>query len=457
MTLADTPLAEFDWTPQPAAEAWVKRLVDRTLAANAWARTFADRLAAESGNRFIDLLDFVIVPDDRATRQELESAGFVAFDAGHNPPCPAYRHPGGLFPTVLLADHPETDVGIKVENVIDFAVVHSLPEPPAGKPASTLRWQLAARENGVNVYAVERRGSDACDLPMDFPDLDAQAAVYERFRTRRRNFEDDAAGFDHLEAIIDEAVAQLGPHVACHYFFAAEREYWQQRNTAAKVQKARQDRLGIGWANHDHHTYRSSRVHFARLVRLWEKLGLTCRERFYAGKEAGWGAQVMESPVTGIVTFNDVDLSPEELMGDFSHDGLSPREELGTIGLWCGLHGEAVLQAGMHHLECTFDFAGLSEQLEKDAGIRCMKPFTNFPHLKQAFTEGEVWPVAEGRLQKLLSGGYITPEQAETFRKNGALGSHLENLERNAGFKGFNQKGVSEIIADTDPRKRATV
>jgi hypothetical protein len=35
----------------------------------------------------------------------------------------------------------------------------------------------------------------------------------------------------------------------------------------------------------------------------------------------------------------------------------------------------------------------------------------------------------------------------------GAIGSHLENLERNDGYKGFNQTGVSDIIARTDPRK----
>jgi hypothetical protein len=33
------------------------------------------------------------------------------------------------------------------------------------------------------------------------------------------------------------------------------------------------------------------------------------------------------------------------------------------------------------------------------------------------------------------------------------LGSHLEILERNDGYKGFNQTGVSDIIARTDPRK----
>ena len=53
--------------------------------------------------------------------------------------------------------------------------------------------------------------------------------------------------------------------------------------------------------------------------------------------------------------------------------------------------------------------------------------------------------------------GQITESQAAQFRKDGAIGSHLENLERNDGYKGFNQKGVSEIIAKTDPRKLAAL
>ena len=57
------------------------------------------------------------------------------------------------------------------------------------------------------------------------------------------------------------------------------------------------------------------------------------------------------------------------------------------------------------------------------------------------------------RIQRALDAGYITAEQAKQFAEQGAIGSHLENLERNAGFKGFNQTGVSEIISATDPRK----
>ena len=82
-----------------------------------------------------------------------------------------------------------------------------------------------------------------------------------------------------------------------------------------------------------------------------------------------------------------------------------------------------------------------------------MKPFSDFEFLRQAFTEGERWPVRRERLQRLLSNALITRAQFDRFLAEGAIGSHLENLQRHGGFKGFNQKSVSAIIAATDPRK----
>jgi hypothetical protein len=250
------------------------------------------------------------------------------------------------------------------------------------------------------------------------------------------------------------AANDLGVDRACDLFFRAEREYWMSRNRAGRLQRARQDALGLGWGNHDHHTYRSSREQFHRLVELMEAFGLTSRERFYAGIEAGWGAQVMEQPACQVMVFADVDLSPEEVAGDFAHGQLRPRDQLGTVGLWCALHGEAALQAGMHHLEAQFDFTGAREQLERD-GVKSMEPFTNFPFLRQSFTQGENWLVEPQRIAAALAAGYITEEQAAQFATRGAIGSHLEVLERNDGYKGFNQTGISQIIRHTDPRTQA--
>ncbi|MDN3515184.1 MAG: hypothetical protein NG747_12395 [Candidatus Brocadia sp.] len=59
--------------------------------------------------------------------------------------------------------------------------------------------------------------------------------------------------------------------------------------------------------------------------------------------------------------------------------------------------------------------------------------------MKQAFTEGETWRVDKKRLDGLLEKGSITEAQHEVFHRNGAIGSHLENVQRTQGFKGFNQ------------------
>ena len=100
-----------------------------------------------------------------------------------------------------------------------------------------------------------------------------------------------------------------------------------------------------------------------------------------------------------------------------------------------------------------FDFELLTKQLAEEAGVKTMKPFSDFPYLRQAFTEGERWNVGPEKIERLLEAGAITNEQAKQFLAQGAIGSHLENLERNDGFKGFNQAGVNEIIDATDPRK----
>ena len=180
--------------------------------------------------------------------------------------------------------------------------------------------------------------------------------------------------------------------LACHLIFEVEREYWQSRNRAARVQKARQDRLGLGWANHDHHTFRCSRRFFPRVIGMFTTLGFELRERFHAGAHAGWGAQVLEHPTTGVVIFADLDLAAEEATQDFAHQALPDLPRPGTVGLWVALHGESILEAGMHHLEAQFDFDALREGLKTEAGIDTMAPFSDFPFLRQAFTAGESGP-----------------------------------------------------------------
>jgi hypothetical protein len=453
VTTTRTPntLESFQWTPQPRAEALVARLAQQLLSQSPFARKFKRRLYDEAAVRFIDLIDSIHLPPSLVSAEELTDAGFelrpVAGTDRH------YVQPQGIFPSIVLREAGPLAVYLKVESVADFLSLFQNNAPIEGATLAAMRRACVAHSNDAELWVIERHGYRGFDVPQIAPHESASVlAHFEQFRRRRRLFLSPDQGFVQARRLIEAAIADLGTARACDLFFATEREYWQRRNRAAQVQKARQDKLGIGWANHDHHTYRSSRVRFSQLINRLEQLGFHCRERFYAGAQAGWGAQVLEQPEAGIIIFADVDLRPDELFEDFAHDGLAPLDHLGTVGLWCELHGEAFLEAGMHHLECQFDFEALKKQLEADEGVKVMKPFTDFPYLRQAFTEGEMWPVRRARIDKLLEAGQITPEQAEKFRTHGAIGSHLENLERNEGFKGFNQTGVSEIIARTDPR-----
>ena len=106
-------------------------------------------------------------------------------------------------------------------------------------------------------------------------------------------------------------------------------------------------------------------------------------------------SEILRVGRTGIVTFNDVDLSPDELLIDFAHEPLAERQQLGTVGLWCALHGESFLEAGMHHLECMFDFAALKDVVEFwiDAGVTIFR--VDNPHTK-AFAFWE-WVIARLR------------------------------------------------------------
>ncbi len=461
------------WQPQPAAAAIIEQLLQKGLQRSAWLTQFGQRLLTETGTRLVDWVDHFAISETMlegsldASRDRLRSAGYSIDERqadstkavqNSEESLESWMPTAALLPPIHMGGNGPLRVAIKVESVADFVAVHQLGGSVEilGRTHAALRKAVIDRSSECEVWVVERHGH--ADWEPDEP-TDRQVLQLlehqDRFRVRARECAEDGLGFAEASRLISAAVSDLGVDRTCDLFFAAERRYWQDRNRAAQIQKGRQDRLGLGWANHDHHTYRSSRKHFADLVRVLEQLGFVCRESFFAGEQAGWGAQVLEHPVCGIVIFADVDLSADEVMGDFAHEGLTPRSQLGTVGLWCQLHGEAFLQAGLHHLECQFDFEAARNQLS-DRGVASMAPFTDFAFLKQSFTEGEIWPVNDKRLQVALEQGFVTEEQAQRFRDEGALGSHLEVLERNDGYKGFNQTGISDIIRKTDPRAYAS-
>jgi hypothetical protein len=454
----------YDWKRWPRTEAFIDGWIASALAGNEFASDLAVRMRAETSTRFKDWVDHLVVTDREGLSRKLQELGYQAQARPYAVWTRVFAHPGGVFPTIAVASgHGDEvrEVAIKVESVAAFSGAHGLGLEIRGYPLGPYRIGRVPG-NTTTLAAVERRGYLGFDpFPGELaregrmrPQAARDAlAARELWQARRRRFEDDAEGFDATEATLARVIELAGSRdLACHLVFEVEREYWQSRNRAGRVQKERQDRLGLGWANHDHHTFRCSRQFFPRVIKIFESLGFLLRERFHAGEHAGWGAQILEHPMTGIVIFADLDLAPDEATDDFAHTPLPDLPRPNTVGLWVGLHGESILEAGMHHLEAQFDFDALRDDLKAEAGIDVMKPFSDFPFLRQAFTAGERWTVSRSRADRCLALGWINADQHAKFLREGALGSHLEDLQRREGFKGFNQQAVSAIIAATDPR-----
>jgi hypothetical protein len=436
-------MRKAEWRLQPKAEAFYRALLERAVAASPAAAKWAQRLLLGAGVRLADIVDHVVFDDAWGVRDGLETSGWKRVDRT------VWRHPDGLFPPFVSAGEPA--IWLRVENVEHFMAVNKLEAPIEGAPRGPLRRALVfegARPFGV----IERNGCPGFELPNVEPATIREARIQlQMFRSRRREFDRVDDGLAHTERLVDAAVAAVGPHWACALWLAAEREYWMRRCAAGALQKTRQDAVGIGWSNIDHHTYDGSRRHFRSTIRILEKLGYELREMLYAGELAGWGSQVLEQPVIGSTIFADVDLAPEELTIDFSHEPLPDLPKHRRAGLLSELLGESMLEAGLNHVAGRYDQRALRQQLAAE-GVEMMAPFSSMPHLYQELTQGDWAPVDPRRVDRLEAAGHIGAEQAEDLRLNGAIVAHLENIERNQGYKGFNREGIDAVLRKLDPR-----
>lgn len=436
------------WKIEERAELFLTETLKKAYEDCPAAHHFAHYLHQEAAIRLRDILDHItfsqidLIPD-------LVAHGWVA--EGNSD---IYQNESGIFPAFVYYKGTRK-VAFKVEFIDDFLKANNLERKVLGQAGSQLRMAEIFKSEETSFWAIERHGTTSFSIEPQSEETIKLAQYHQHiFRTRQRLFDNVEKGLEVTEELVHAAVDAIGADWTCDLFLRAEREYWMSKNRAGRVQKERQDKLGMGWANQDHHTFDSSRQYFFRTIRILEKMGFECRELFYAGAGAGWGSQILEQPVLQSVIFADIDLAPEELDIDFAHDSnIKPLYPYRRAGLWCAMHGESILEAGLNHLECMFD-AKRFNQIFAMLNIEMMQPFSDFPHLYQALTVGEWWPVDPKRIAALEDDGHISKEAADDFRKNGAIGSHFENLERNNGFKGFNQPGIDDVLRVIDPRKQ---
>lgn len=431
------------WSRQPEAETVYRAILDDMLGRCPDATEYAARLLQATGIRIRDIVDHIATNDDTLVAR-IETVGWRPAGDG------IWQNPEGMFPAFVRGDRAR--VWLKAESVEDFLSANGLDAPIEGKAHGPIRKIIAFAAPEVDFGIVERNGYPGYVVE-DTPDaLIRTARIHlQAFRARRRQFDTVEEGLAYTEALVDTVVADIGAHWACDLWLKAEREFWMGRCPSGRLQKERQDKMGIGWANIDHHTYDGSRRHFRHTIGILEKLGYELREMLYAGELAGWGSQVLEQPVIGSTIFADVDLAPEELSIDFAHEALPELGKHRRAGILSALLGESILEAGLNHVAGLFDQKLLRAQLERE-GLVMMTPFTDWSHLYQELTEGDWAAVDPERVDSLERDGHIGPTEAEGLRLNGSIVTHFENIERNEGYKGFNREGIDSVLRKIDPR-----
>jgi len=451
----DKGRSAFDWKLHEAAEDHLQELLGRFMAHHAPTAVLAERMESDTSTRLFDWVDHIALPEADVNLEALERMGFQEVEGAKVPGgARLLMVPGSTLFPLLVREGGPTELVLHVEQIEAFQAVHAWNKEVVGEPWAAARWLEVAARSDRTLVALERRGFNGYVL--DAPREDDEHAYAKAFRSlvvRKREFFGEDEGFRATEDLLRRVLKDLSPSRAADAFFRAERRYYESRNDVGRLQRERQDHLGMGWGNNDHHTFRCSREHFRDTLMLLELLGMTPRERFYAGAEAGWGAQVLEHPGCGAVVFADVDLLPEERGTNFSTGALRALDRPGTIGLWVALHGESMLQSGLHHLAARVDFPRFKADIA-GKGYGMMAPFSDFPFLVQAFSEPQRWHVDAARSAVVADQDLVEEAALREFRERGAIGGHFEATERNQGFKGFNQESVSVIIRATDPRSK---
>lgn len=348
------------------------------------------KIAQRTGSPLLDWVDALHLVAEPRRRAKWIDLGWLP--SADRPDHEVLRFEGDELPPIVLHADLTARLDLRVQDLECFLAAHGLAFNARiqGAPGSPLR-RAAWAQNGLRTFGVvERRGTVEFD-PRRCEALDpARLELWtQQLRGRVRCPGDDAKGLDDLGRTLEEAAAELGQGPAASLFLSVEREYWQWRNQAARIQFRRQQGLGLGWGNHGKHIYRCSEELFGATQELFAKLGYVYKGDDDRKHDVRRLELAHPASATRIVL--------ETYLGELG--GSDPQGP----GMWTALHGESLLQAGMHRLCAVLHRARAGE---------CVGG-------------GELWTVDPQRVRALVRAGRIAAEEAEQLLERGAVGSEL--------------------------------
>ncbi len=326
------------------ARAWLHSLFQEHKEQHPALKELEKKLMDQYGAHLFDWTDHFTIEEGSA--EILEERGFeLAFTM---PTYRVFKHRQARLPLVLVVEgstkHP-VGIAMRVDDISDFLMVQGWEGCVEGSPMSPYRRCLISEKKESAFFVVERRGSRSME-PYYAPEsyLDEYFTAKERWQSRLRT--EEGEGIQKALLLAQELVETLGKERAAWIVLECEKRYGRFKNPSDSFQNY----LGLGRAHMHNYTFRSSRKFFHFLVQLFEVLGFKRIESFYAGEEQGWGGELLTHEVCDGVVRLVVDLDPEEVYGD-KREPLSEKAALGTIGLWCALQGDSILQSGPYSIE----------------------------------------------------------------------------------------------------------
>jgi len=302
----------FDWSLHPKTEKFLNKEINNFIRNNKFTKKLAKSMLKNTSTNLIDWIDHISIPEKKYSLKFLKKLGFQEVKLKSPRGTKVYKNLKTIYFPLLLTSQVTTELVLKPENLDHCIKKLGHIGLIQGEKFSPIRKATINVQKNYILSAVERRGSNNLVIENNPKDIKQYKKAFEIFSKRKRKFKSDKVGLQSTIKLIKSQLKRLSKPRIADAFFRNERAYWESRNNAGKTQKKRQDILGLGWGNHDHHTYRASRKYFTELIRIFELMGYGCRERFFAGEKAGWGAQILEHPQCDIVVFADTDITKAE-------------------------------------------------------------------------------------------------------------------------------------------------
>ena len=221
----------FDWPLAYEAEGVLRRFIGLFLERNQFANEVSKRMSEETGTDFYDWVDYLTA--DTSAIDELLRVGFVLEQVDALPGCAVYYHPRAMMPRVIVhqkgsLNGAPRDLALRPESIVDFVSRNSISTDIRGQFGSRLRTVRVAEESGHRLFALERLAYRGFVEQSDSSEFAFRVmTARELWRTRRRDFANDASGIAHAFEAQEKVIALVGVDVACDLFFAEERAYWE--------------------------------------------------------------------------------------------------------------------------------------------------------------------------------------------------------------------------------------